>query len=263
MTAADHLDCVVFDLDGTLVVEHEAVRQAIRIAARTLPATDEDTLEAAVLRIARRCWRAGPYHDDCLALGIASWEGLWATMAGCHPRLEDLAAWLPGFREQVWTEALGSAGCPDPPGHVAPAAEAFIEHQRHEHREVAGARQVVLSLRRRLPVGLLTNGPPDTQRAKVAQIGLDGAFDAMGISGVTGIGKPEAAAFTQVLTTLGADPSRSVMVGDDWERDVEGALGNGMRAVWLARGRRLPALRSDVALGADLGALQTLLAPTS
>ena len=62
----------------------------------------------------------------------------------------------------------------------------------------------------------------------------------MAISGETGVGKPAPAAFAQVLTRLGVEPSDAVMIGDSWERDLRGAVSLGMSAVWIASGRPVP-----------------------
>ncbi len=63
----------------------------------------------------------------------------------------------------------------------------------------------------------------------------------MVVSGEVGVGKPNPAAFHEVLRRLGAEPNEAVMVGDSWERDVLGARRIGMSTVWVAGGRTLPA----------------------
>jgi phosphoserine phosphatase len=55
------------------------------------------------------------------------------------------------------------------------------------------------------------------------------------ISGDLGTGKPGREIFAHTLEVLGVTPDRAVMVGDSLERDVEGALAAGLRAVWLNR----------------------------
>jgi HAD superfamily hydrolase (TIGR01662 family) len=48
--------------------------------------------------------------------------------------------------------------------------------------------------------------------------------------------KPHPSIFREVLDRLRVAPAEAVMVGDSLSQDVEGALGVGMRAVWLRRG---------------------------
>ena len=47
--------------------------------------------------------------------------------------------------------------------------------------------------------------------------------------------KPSAAFFESVLRDLGLAAQRVVMVGDDYDKDVQGARQAGLRAVWLNR----------------------------
>ena len=90
-------------------------------------------------------------------------------------------------------------------------------------------------------LGLITNGPSDIQRLKLEQAGLTGAFAGEVISGELGVGKPRPEVFLGLLERLGVTPEASVMVGDSWERDIEGGLAAGMSVVWIADGRTPPA----------------------
>lgn len=53
-------------------------------------------------------------------------------------------------------------------------------------------------------------------------------------------GKPAAAFFATALAHLGADPSRTLMVGDDIESDVLAAQGGGITGVLVRTGKYLP-----------------------
>ena len=99
----------------------------------------------------------------------------------------------------------------------------------------------------RHPVGLITNGPSDIQRLKLEQSGLDGPLRVGGhLRRARASASREPSVFLGLLEGLGADPAASVMVGDSWERDVLGALGAGMSAVWIADGRPVPEHRDRV-----------------
>ena len=52
----------------------------------------------------------------------------------------------------------------------------------------------------------------------------------------TGYVKPDPRAFEFVAARFGVDTSNMIHVGDDWECDVEGAVGAGARAIWARRG---------------------------
>ncbi len=229
----------IFDLDDTLIIEEEVARSSLRSAGELLPGHDPHRVEVVVLDTARHLWRAGPWCHLCRDLGIASWEGLWATFDGGHPSLDDLREWARTYKPEVWRAALARLGVDDP--RLADAmSDVYVESQRRGHRLIDGAARLVRSLRDTRRLGLLTNGPADIQRLKFEGTGLADCCDGGVISGEVGMGKPDPAVFAHVLDQLGATPDGAVMVGDSWERDILGALGAGLSAVWVAGGRPPP-----------------------
>jgi HAD superfamily hydrolase (TIGR01458 family) len=56
-------------------------------------------------------------------------------------------------------------------------------------------------------------------------------------SEATVVGKPSRAFFAQALSELGVEPADAVMVGDDVESDIGGALGAGLAAVLVRTGK--------------------------
>ncbi len=87
----------------------------------------------------------------------------------------------------------------------------------------------------RLPLALVTNGPADMQRAAVRGVGLESHFKRLVISGdaAVGVRKPDPRIFGLACDALGSRPAETVMVGDNLEADVLGALSAGMQAVFL------------------------------
>jgi putative hydrolase of the HAD superfamily len=195
--------------------------------------------EADALESIRSVWRRGADHALCLGLGLASWEGLWSTFDGNHESLSRLHAWAPTYRDQAWDAVAVGFGSDDRT-LARHAAERFVTAQRRGHPVIEGMEQALAAVSSRHPVGLLTNGPSDLQRLKLAQAGLSDAFGTVVVSGEIGVGKPTPDVFELVLDRLGASPEGSVMVGDSWERDVVGALAAGMTACWIADGRTAP-----------------------
>jgi putative hydrolase of the HAD superfamily len=244
----------IFDLDDTLIVEEEVARASLRQVAGLLPEGDPVHVEEVVLATARELWRAGPHRQLCWDLGIASWEGLWATFEGGHRVLDGLKVWARTYRPAVWDQALVTLGVEDPMMAGA-MAEMYIESQRRGHRLIEGAADLVRSLHGRRRLGLLTNGPADIQHLKFEGTGLADFFDAVVISGEVGVGKPDPAVFAEVLDRLGATAETAVMVGDSWERDVVGARQVGMAAVWVAGGRPRPADAAGVTVVDHVGQL--------
>ncbi len=253
---------VIFDLDDTIIVEEAFARASLRaaVAGVAVDIDDVDGLDAVLLEGIRRVWRSGPFIDVCTLLGIASWEGLWATFEGGHPMLDGLRQWVPTYRLEAWRAALTDLGVDDPDVAVA-VADAYVQTQRRGHPLIAGAGEAVRALAERVPLGLLTNGPPDIQRFNLERTGLGECFTAIGISGELGVAKPSAAAFAYVLDELGVAGTDAVMIGDSWERDVEGALNMGLHAVWISpdvSGLQDPRVSSISSVGELPTALQHL-----
>lgn len=230
---------VIFDLDDTLIVEEATAMAAFRAAAEVVSGVDPAVLGDAARETARQLWRQSPHLAMGRELGIASWEAMWASFEGGHPRLDDVAVWVRSYRLAVWEQALERCGADI---SAAPdAADAYIRSQRSGHPVIPGAVELLRGLRdagRR--IGLLTNGPPDIQRLKLSQLGAADLFDSVVISGESGVGKPDPDAFALVLSGIGAVAPDAVMIGDSWTRDVEGAARVGMRSIWVSNGRPLP-----------------------
>jgi putative hydrolase of the HAD superfamily len=245
------VDAVICDLDDTLIEEESAAMRSLAATVATLPGhrTDPDDPDR-VLAAIREVWWAGPEVEVCRRLGIASWEGLWATCAGGHPSLDALAAWLPTYRRAAWSRVAERFGVPDADADAL--AEEYVARQRRAHRLMDGVDAALDGLGATgKGLALLTNGPPDIQRHKVAVTGLEGRFAPVAISGELGMGKPEPAVYLHVTAALGVDPARTVMVGDSWERDVAGARAAGLGAVWISAGRPLPDGADAVPGGVD------------
>ena len=104
---------VLLDLDDTLIEEEAFARAQLRGTAALVDGLPSEGWDEVVIAAARSLWYESPFFPACTELGIASWEGLWATFAGTHARLAGLAAWAPTYRRQAWRAALRAAGHAD------------------------------------------------------------------------------------------------------------------------------------------------------
>jgi putative hydrolase of the HAD superfamily len=129
----------------------------------------------------------------------------------------------PRTREPVF-EALVGADAPE-------LTRAYREAVGEALRPVEGAEQLLATLRARYRLGLLTDGPDETQRDKLRRLGWTGAFDATVVTGPLGAPKPDRRAFEAITDALGIAPGRTVYVGDDPERDIAGAAAAGLRPI--------------------------------
>jgi putative hydrolase of the HAD superfamily len=236
---------VIFDLDDTLVEDTRTSESSYEEVRRRLVGTHGAGSWQGMRDAVRAVWLGGPDYDLRVGLGFASWEGLWSTFEGNDPVLDQVKEWLPAFRQEAWSAALATLGLHDP-DLVLTAEKIFVEAQVAGHPVLPGAAEAVRLLSARHRLGLLTNGPSDIQRLKLQGSGLAPQFESLAISGEMGVGKPEPAAFVEILGRLQTEPHDAVMVGDSWVRDIEGALAAGLPSVWIASGRPAPAAQEGV-----------------
>ena len=78
---------------------------------------------------------------------------------------------------------------------------------------------------------ILTNGFEEVQHIKVNRSGLEPFFDGVFTSDALGFKKPHPECFAKGLALAGSSAERAVMIGDDWECDVDGAIQAGWEAV--------------------------------
>jgi HAD superfamily hydrolase (TIGR01549 family) len=113
-------------------------------------------------------------------------------------------------------------------------------------------------LQGRFRLGLVSNfdhGP--TARRILERAGIAHLFESVVISDDVGVRKPSPRIFRHALDALGTSAADCVFVGDDYEADVGGATGAGLRAVWIDRGDR-PGSPAEVKL-ADVDRLPAWL----
>jgi putative hydrolase of the HAD superfamily len=98
-----------------------------------------------------------------------------------------------------------------------------------------GVATLLDTLATRYKLGLITNGPSSTQRAKIIQFDLARWFSVLVVSEEFGVAKPDPAIFLHVANELASDPADCVMIGDNPDADIRGAQAAGMRSVWIQR----------------------------
>jgi HAD superfamily hydrolase (TIGR01549 family) len=99
-----------------------------------------------------------------------------------------------------------------------------------------GAQETLMAVRRAVPgrrLGMITNGPAETQTAKIDLLGLRPFFDFIIISGEFGTAKPDRLIFDEAMRLGEAEPEQSVYIGDSPEFDMAGARNAGILAVWM------------------------------
>ncbi|MEA2660863.1 MAG: phosphoserine phosphatase, partial [Chloroflexota bacterium] len=164
---------VLLDLDNTLLMEDAATQAAVRAAsARAAHRIDTDpaVIEAAAVSAAEALFRSSPVFSYGDEMGIWWGEALWGDFAGDAAGLRALRAFVPGFRQAVWTAALAAAGVTDA-ALAADLGTAFVQARRSEWAIDPAAGPTLERLAARYRLALVTNGAPDVQREKLAASG--------------------------------------------------------------------------------------------
>ena len=233
---------VLLDLDNTLLLEDEATRSAVRRtserAGRRVHA-DPGVISSAAAGAAEELFGSAPVFRYAEEVGIWWGEALWGDFAGDAPGLRALRAFVPGFRQAVWTTALAAAGIEDP-ALARDLASAHAEDRRSDWAVDPAAVRTLDTLAARYRLALVTNGAPAVQRAKLAGANIRSRFAAVIVSAELGIGKPDRRIFEAALRAIGAAAGDAVMVGDSIERDIVGARGAGLRTIWIDRDHQAP-----------------------
>lgn len=228
---------ILFDLDDTLAIEGASADAAFLATcahAHEEYGINPKGLHQAVRSHARELWRASATITYCRAIGISSWEGLWARFLGNDPNLKRLRRWAPVYRRETWFRALADYNVQDLP-FAEQLSAIFISERRTRHIVFPDVEDNLTTLQKTYQLALVTNGAPDLQREKIQGTRLGQYFDEILISGEVGIGKPDFRIFKLALDTLAASPSEAVMVGDSLDRDILGAQRAGIKGIWLNR----------------------------
>lgn len=100
---------------------------------------------------------------------------------------------------------------------------------------VEGALELLAMLSRKHLIGVLTNGFTEVQYRKLRSTGLDRYIQRMVISDEIGIQKPDSRIFRYAEKATGATSDTSIMIGDNPDNDIQGALNAGWHAIYFDR----------------------------
>lgn len=228
------LQCVLFDLDDTLVPEMAPEREALVVAcglAAKKYGTDAEIMANTVGEAARELW--GQWGSDLYSsIAYSGWEGLWGPPDLRDDGLGNDPEAVARYKRDAWDAVLSQHGISD-----ADLRDSIIERHRSERikrlKPYPGAEEVLGQVTAEYPLGLVTNGSPAIQRFKLERAGLAGYFSVVVTSGDVGVGKPDPKPFVKALDMLDIDPRNAVMIGNSWRGDVQGANNLGMASIWF------------------------------
>ena len=230
------IKAVLFDLDETLILDEAVSIQAFRIVALSVISDLETAknLAHAAQQHAKRLWQTlpAPALEYTNQIGHSAIEGLWASY---DPNLESealLEQHIDEYRFQTWAMALTDCGLKAD----ARVLEKLWQALRSRYPLYPDADDLLVRLKKKYKLGIVTNGVAGLQRKKWHGCGLETWFDAVAISGELGIGKPKPEIFEWIADELQVPLETCIMVGDNSDRDVQGGINAGIQTIWLDRG---------------------------
>ena len=82
---------------------------------------------------------------------------------------------------------------------------------------------------------ILSNGFTEVQYKKINNSGLGGYFDKIILSEDAGVNKPHPEIFDYALKQTNASAEETIIIGDNWKADIEGARNSNIDQIWLNR----------------------------
>lgn len=139
------------------------------------------------------------------------------------------------LRTERFRRPLAEAGCPADEA-LAMSAQldgAYLGLLAKMAGTVPGAHEVLHRLRPFYNIGILSNGFAEVQYGKMATAGLSSLIDCVVLSDEIDINKPDKRIFDYACRKAGTVPAQSLMVGDNPDTDISGAVGAGWTAIYF------------------------------
>lgn len=109
----------------------------------------------------------------------------------------------------------------------------YLDHLAQQKCMIDGAMRLVDHLRAHTyNIGILSNGFTDVQHRKLHTVGLDTKVDLVVLSDDIGVNKPDPRLYRHAMERAAdTDPSHHLMIGDNPDTDIAGAIRSGWRAI--------------------------------
>ena len=132
-------------------------------------------------------------------------------------------------------EELLEACNPQGRSKASELAQLYLDTYANHWKEVDGAFDAYKETASSVPVGILTNGFSEVQRAKLRQFSeLEQAAHSIVISEDVGHLKPSPILFKHAAELAGVEAENILYVGDSFSSDVEGGTAAGWKVAWYS-----------------------------
>lgn len=203
----ENIRAISFDGDGTLWDFERAMREALQHVLGELAEVDP---QAAAMTSTDRMIEI----RDSVAMEVK----------GSITSLEDI-------RLEAFRRTLEDIGRPDD-ALAHHLNQVYLKHRFEDMELYDDVLPVLEVLRTKYDIGLLSNGNSYPERT-----GLSGVFRFVVFSQEHGIEKPDPRIFQIALQKAGCSKEQLLHVGDSLLNDIGGAIGAGIKCVWLNRAR--------------------------
>ncbi len=109
----------------------------------------------------------------------------------------------------------------------------YVELSPYKTSLMPGSVDVLEYLHSRYPLHIITNGFEEIQYLKLKNSGIEKYFKKVITSEKVGKRKPEPRIFEYALKQINCLPQHALMIGDDVNTDVKGAINVGIPAIWF------------------------------
>lgn len=110
-------------------------------------------------------------------------------------------------------------------------AEEYIQYLSTQAHLFPNTIEILEFLKPNYKLHIITNGFQEIQDKKMRNAKIDGYFDVIVNSEMAGVKKPNPIIFNLALEKANTIASKSLMIGDSLEADIQGALNVGLRAL--------------------------------
>ncbi|OUP00658.1 noncanonical pyrimidine nucleotidase, YjjG family [Anaerofilum sp. An201] len=195
-------NCLLFDVDGTLLDFDAAERMALR-----------QTLEQFHL----------PVDEETISRYHTINTELWQALEKGRMKKDKLVV----QRFSTLLKELGQEGDP------AAMNQYYLTCLSQHAIPYEGAIQLVKDLSEVATIAIISNGVERVQQGRLQRSGLDQLVDAVFVSEKLGVTKPNRKFFDAALNTLGINNRKKVLViGDSLKADIQGGINAGLATCW-------------------------------
>lgn len=152
-------------------------------------------------------------------------KGLWKLLDNCQITHQDL-------RVQRFKKALAALGIEIDEEYSNDLNEQFLVLLPQKAHLMDGAKDILDYLQDKYQLHIISNGYDDVQARKMKSSEIFHYFDVIATNEKANARKPHPDIFNYALQSAGATLEESLMVGDNFEADILGALAAGMDCVF-------------------------------